>query len=88
MYNYFQLSPLDQNCHRFLWREMRTEKQPDQYTLTTITFGDGLRAVIPMIALRKTAKMSNECPRATRHIENDSYEDDIIISVEDYAAAN
>lgn len=87
MYNCVQISPLDQNCHRFLWREMRTENQPDQYALTTVTFGDSPGGAIAMIALRKTAQMSNGYPRATRLIENDSYVDYLITSVEDYAAA-
>ncbi len=67
---------------------MKTEKQPDQYALTTVTFGDRPGGAIAMIALRKTAQMSNDCPRATKLIENDSYVDDLITSVEDQVAAN
>ncbi len=59
---------------------MKTEKQPDQYALTTVTFGDRPGGAIAMIALRKTAQMYNDCPRVTKLIENDSYVDDLITS--------
>ncbi len=59
---------------------MKTEKQPDQYALTTVTFGDRPGGAIAMIALRKTAQMYNDCPRVTNLIENDSYVDDLITS--------
>lgn len=62
MYNSFQISSLDQYYHRFLWREMNTKRKPDQYTLTTVTFGDRSGGAIAMIALRKTAQMSKDCP--------------------------
>ncbi|KAK4316629.1 hypothetical protein Pmani_012229 [Petrolisthes manimaculis] len=87
MYNSVQISLLDQHCHRFLWREMNTKLKPDQYVLTTVTFGDRPGGAIAMIALQKTAQMANDCPRATKLIESNSYVDDLITSVDDYSEA-
>lgn len=88
MYNSVQISSLDQHCHRFLWREMDTKRKPNQYALTTVTFGDKPGGAIAMIALRKTAQMSSDCPRASKLIESNSYVDDLLTSVETYDEAS
>lgn len=87
MYNSVQISSLDQHCHRFLWREMNTKVKPEQYVLTAVTFGDRPGGAIAMIALRKTAQLLNDCPKATKLIESNSYVDDLLTSVDDYAEA-
>ncbi|XP_045129091.1 uncharacterized protein LOC123514899 [Portunus trituberculatus] len=69
MYNSVDISLFDQNCHRFLWREMDADRVPDHYALTTVTFGDRPGGAIAMIALRKTSEMSNQCPKAKKLIE-------------------
>ena len=39
MYNSVLISELDQMRHRFLWRDMNFNKEPDHYCLQTVTFG-------------------------------------------------
>ena len=41
-----------------------------------------------MAALRKIAQMSNYCSRVTKLIENYSYVDDLLTSVDEYAEAS
>ena len=88
MYNSVDISLLDQNCHRFLWREMDADRTPDHYALTTVTFGDRPGGAIAMIALRKTAEISSQCPSAKRLIECNSYVDDLLTSVVDHSEAH
>ncbi|XP_064104361.1 uncharacterized protein LOC135214230 [Macrobrachium nipponense] len=38
MYNSVRISELDQHTHRFLWRDLETDREPDNYVLTTVTF--------------------------------------------------
>ena len=40
MYNSVRIKLLDQHCHRFLWRNMKSEKQPDTYVITRVNMGD------------------------------------------------
>ena len=76
MYNSVRISEFDMHTHRFLWRELDTNKVPDHYVLKTVTFGDKPGGAIAMLALRKTAQMSLKYPLATRTIMEDSYVDD------------
>lgn len=66
---------------------MNTKVKPEQYVLTAVTFGDRPGGAIAMIALRKTAQLLNDCPKATKLIESNSYVDDLLTSVDDYADA-
>lgn len=88
MYNSVDISVFDQNCHRFLWREMDVDRTPDHYVLTTVTFGDRPGGAIAMIALRKTSEMSDQCPNAKRLIECNSYVDDLLTSVGNHMEAH
>ena len=40
MYHSIKIDKLDQHVHRFLWRDMNSYRDPDQYLLNTVTFGD------------------------------------------------
>ena len=39
MYNSIHLSERDQHIHRYLWRDLETNREPDQYVLTAVPFG-------------------------------------------------
>lgn len=81
MYNSVLLSEADMMTHRFLWRDMNTDKVPDHYCLQTVTFGDRPSGVIAMTALRKTAEMyRDKYPETAAMIINNSYVDDILHS--------
>lgn len=79
MYNSVRISEVDKMTHRFLWRDMNTDKEPDHYCLQTVTFGDRPSGVIAMTALHKTAEMYKDMyPETAAMIINNSYVDDIL----------
>ena len=83
MFNSVELSIFDQHVHRFLWRSMDASKKPETYVLTAVPFGDRPSGCIVMLAMKETAKMmKNEYPTAYRIIDEDSYVDDIIHSMD------
>ena len=75
--------------HRFLWRDLEDEREPDTFVMTSVNMGDRPSGIIAMIVLRKTAEMSkNEFPQACQTIISNSYMDDIIDSVDLVDAAS
>ena len=88
MYNAIFLSLLDQHTHRFLWRNMNINQDPDHYILSRVTFGDRPSGAIAIIALRKTAEMfKNKFPESTSILIDNSYVDDLIFSVDSMSVA-
>ena len=59
MYHTVKISQLDQHTHRFLWRNMQEDKQPDIYVITSVSFGDKPAGAIASLALRKTAELNS-----------------------------
>ena len=83
MYHRILIPLEDQHVHRFLWREMKTYRQPDTYVKTVLTFGDKPAPAMAQIALRKTAEEGESLsPHATKTLKNNSYLDDILDSVD------
>ena len=69
--------------HRFLWRDLDVTKEPEDYAMTVVNFGDKPSGTIAIIALKKTAEMGREiCVKASESISKNSYMDDILESVE------
>ena len=88
MYHTVKLSTLDQHTHRFLWRDMETDRKPDTYVVTSVSFGDKPAGAIASLALKKTAECHlDENPRAARMIIENSYVDDIVDSFDDASLA-
>ena len=88
MYNSVSICELDQHCHRFLWRDVETWRDPDIYVLTTVTMGDRPAGTIATVALYKTAELSEESyPLESKIIKESSYIDDIVDSVRDFEEA-
>ena len=46
----------DQHVHQFLWRNLETEREPNVYIKTVLTFDDKPAPDMAQIALRKTAE--------------------------------
>lgn len=90
MYNTIAMSPFDQHCHRFLWRDLNIiHNAPDHYVLTCVPFGDKPSGTIAMLALKFTAEMSRDkYPDATKIIVDNSYVDDILGNCHDYETAS
>ena len=82
MYHMVAIHPVDQHVHRFLWRNFETDREPDTYVKTVLTFGDRPAPTMVITAMRKTAKMKqDEKPEAAEAIIKNAYVDDICDSV-------
>ena len=88
MYHSIKLSLRDQMTHLFLWRNLDENKDPDEYAITAVNFGDHLSAAVAIAALQKTVdldenafqKAENAFQKAKNAIKNNSYMDDILES--------
>ena len=88
MYHTVKIGEIDQHTHRFLWRDMKTDVDPDVYVMTVVSFGDKCAGNIAIMALRKTAEMGqNQYPEAAKIVLDSSYIDDICDSVENIQVA-
>ena len=82
MYHRVLIPKADQDVHRFLWRNLETDREPDVYAKTVLTFGDKAAPAMAQIALRKTAEEARETnPEAAKTLLENSYVDDICDSV-------
>ena len=83
MYHTVKTKEVEHHTHRFLWRNMKTERGSDVYVIQRVSFGDRPSGAIATVAMRKTAEMgTRQHPRAATIIKENSYMDDIIESVE------
>jgi len=83
MYHRVLIPERDQHVHRFLWRNLETEREPDVYVKTVLTFGDKPAPAMAQTALRKTAEENkNDYPEAAEALTKNSYMDDICGSVD------
>ena len=72
----------DQHVHRFLWRNLQTDREPDVYVKTVRTFGVKPAPAMAQIALLKTAdEAKKDFPEATQVLKDNTYMDDICNSV-------
>ncbi|XP_071481170.1 uncharacterized protein [Diadema antillarum] len=82
MYHRVMIPERDQHVHRFLWRNLNQDKQPDVYIMRVVTFGDKPSPAMAQTALRKTAEEGAKMyPKAASTIMHDTYMDDICASV-------
>ena len=81
MFNSIHLKLLEQHCHRFLWRDMDTEREPDIYVMERVNMGDSPAPAISTEAVYKTATLfEDESPEAAELLRKSSYVDDLIDS--------
>ena len=82
MYHTVKTDVFDQQVHRVLWRGYDKSREPDQYVLTSLTFGDRPSGSLATIALRYTADMFKEkYPLVATMINKNTYVDDVLSSV-------
>ena len=82
MYHRVLIPEKDQHVHRYLWRNMEAQREPDVYVKTVLTFGDKPAPAMAQTALRKTADEGKSCcPDAARVLKENTYMDDICDSV-------
>ena len=81
MFHSIHLKPLEQHCHRFLWRDLETDQEPDVYVMTRVNMGDTPAPAISTEAMYKTADMfETDSPKAANLLKRSSYVDDLIDS--------
>ena len=82
MFHSIHLKPLEQHCHRFLWRDLKTDQEPDVYVMTRVNMGDTPAPAISSEAVYKTADMfKTDSPKAADLLKKSSYVDDLIDSL-------
>ncbi len=82
MYHGVLIPEQDEHVHRYVWRNFETNREPDVYVKTVLTFGDKPAPAMAQIALQKTAQESQQShPEAAKAIVANSYMDDICDSV-------
>ena len=83
MFHSVYLKLVEQHCHRFLWRELDVNKDPDIYIMERVNMGDRPAPAIATEALILTAEAFNDLyPEAARFVKESSYVDDLADSVE------
>jgi len=81
MFNSIHLKPLEQHCHRFLWRDQEMDRDPDVYVMTRVKMGDTPAPAISTEAVYKTADLfESDSPLAASLLKRSSYVDDLIDS--------
>nr|XP_054761363.1 uncharacterized protein LOC129267761 [Lytechinus pictus] len=83
MYHRVSIPEIDQHVHRFLWRDLDGNREPDVYMMKVVTFGDKPAPAIAQTALKLTAEQG-ECthPHAASVLKRNVYMDDICDSVQ------
>ena len=82
MYNSVHLEMTEQHCHRFLWRDLNTDRTPDIYVMTRVNIGDRPAGQIATEALYKTADLfHSDSPSAAKLLKDSTYVDDILDSI-------
>lgn len=83
MYNSIHIDLVEQHCHRFLWRNLETDKDPNVYVMTRVNMGDKPAGAISTEAVYKTASMfKDKFPDVAELLLKSTYVDDIVDSVE------
>ncbi|KAL5018700.1 hypothetical protein ScPMuIL_004422 [Solemya velum] len=83
MYLRIKIAPEDRPYHRFLWRDIDTEKPPDVYQFNTLVFGVNASPFLAQYVTQQLAKRYSECyPAAAETIKKSTYMDDSMDSVE------
>ena len=79
MYHRILIPERDRHVHRFLWKNMGTEREPDIFVKTVLTFGDKPAPGMAQIALRKTVQENKAgYPKAAEVLTNNTYMDRIV----------
>ena len=80
MFHSIHLKPLEQRCHRFLWRDLETDQEPDVYVVIRVNMGDTPAPAISTEAMYKTADMfETDSPKVANLLKKSSYVDDLIV---------
>ncbi|XP_067041142.1 uncharacterized protein [Acropora muricata] len=79
MYLQIKLSPKDQDVHRYLWRDLKTDEAPKVYRMLRLTFGVNSSPFLAIATVNAHVnKYAETFPDATREILNNTYVDDCL----------
>ena len=82
MYNSIHINSVEQHCHKFLWRNLKSTCEPEVHAITGVNMGDKLAWAISTEAIYKTADMFSEAyPEVATLLKSSTYVDDIVTSV-------
>ena len=82
MYHQLVLLPEDQPMHRFLWRNMEINKEPEVYEFLCFVFGDCYCPFCAQVTWQKHAEIHQDLyPLAAIAVKNHCYMDDLMPSV-------
>ena len=77
MYLQIKLAPKDQDEHRYLWRDMKTEEAPKVYRMLRLTFGVNSSPFLAIATVHvHVNKYAETFPDAIREILDNMYVDD------------
>ena len=79
MYLQIKLSPKDQDVHRYLWRDLKTDEAPKVYRMLILTFGVNSSPFLAIVTVNAHVnKYAETFPDTTREILNNMYVDDYL----------
>ncbi|XP_048586794.1 uncharacterized protein LOC116618440 [Nematostella vectensis] len=88
MFCHVRLRTEDRKYHRYLWRDLETDKPPDVYEMNCLVFGDESSPCEANFAVQRTAEDNKEqWPDAAAVVKRDIFVDDLYTSCEDVGEA-
>ena len=79
MYLQIKLAPKDQDVHRYLWRDLKSEEAPKVYRMLRLTFGVNCSPFLAIATVNAHVnKYVETFPDATREILHNMYVDDCL----------
>ena len=79
MYLQIKLSPKDQDVHRYLWRDLKTDEAPKVYRMLRLTFGVNSSPFLAIATVNAHVnKYAETFPDAAREILKNTYVDDCL----------
>ena len=74
MYNSIHIDSVEQHCHKFLWRNLNSTREPEVYAITGVNMGDKPTWAISTGAIYKTADMFREAyPEVATLLKSSTY---------------
>ena len=88
MFLQIKLAKEDQDVHRYLWRDMKSNIAPRIFKMTRLTFGINSSPFLAIGTAQHHAKESTETfPEASEAVVNDMYVDDVLTGAENESNA-
>ena len=88
MYLQVKLAPKDQDVHRYLWRDLKTEEAPKVHRMLRLTFGVNSSPFLAIATVNAHANKYGETfPDATREILHNMYVDDCLTGADTDSSA-